>query len=262
MIDRYANKRQAEIWSTENQLTEWQNSELAAIFARAQAGQVVWEDYLEVKRILESNHFDISRWLEIEAELHHDLQAFVEERREYLPERVEALLHFLLTSYDTEEPAFVRRLSAAVRVVMDLLSKLESLLKKMARQYQHCPMNLRSHGQEGEVGTFGKRILGWLAPLQVSIVQLQNAAKWLVYSKMSGAMGNYGGLSPELERAALAFLDLKPFPGATQIMPRTLYLPTAEALCAVMENVAQIAMDIRLASRSGLPLMREFFAKL
>lgn len=261
MIERYQDKRQAEIWSVQEQLRKWQQSELAVIEARGNLGRLGKKEALDCHSILTAAPFDVERWAQLEKELHHDLQAFVEERREKLPAHLQGLFHFEMTSYDTEEPAFVRRLSMAVERVYALAAELEKCLIDLARKYRYTPMNLRTHGQEAELGSFGKRCLSWLVELRIGGKRLKEAQKLLGLSKMSGAVGNYGGLDPELERMALRLLGLGPFYGATQIIPRILYIPTAEALCIIMQTVNKIAHDIRLMARSGLPLVQEPFGK-
>ncbi len=119
----------------------------------------------------------------------------------------------------------------------------------------------RTHGQEAELQTFGKRCLTYLQALRVDMLTLQRAKRNLRYSKISGAVGNYGSINPALEQAALQILDLQPFYGATQIMPRELYAPLAQALCQIVMTLDKIANDIRLGARSGQPIYQEPFGR-
>ena len=117
------------------------------------------------------------------------------------------------------------------------------------------------HGQEAELQSFGKRCLTWLVSIRLSIENLHKNAGNLDYSKLSGAIGNYRGIDPEVEKRALEILGFKPFYGATQIMPRELYAPIAQSLCQIVMTLNKIATDIRLGARSGRPIYQEPFAK-
>ncbi len=122
-------------------------------------------------------------------------------------------------------------------------------------------MNGRTHGQEAELQSFGKRCLTWLKIFQESWGELQHAERKLRHSKISGAIGNYGSIDPTVEKNALAELGFKPFYGATQIMPREKFLPLAGALLQIMLSLEKIALDIRLGARSGRPIYHEPFGK-
>lgn len=122
-------------------------------------------------------------------------------------------------------------------------------------------MNGRTHGQEAGLMTFGKRILSWIQDLRLDMKNLERAAQNLKYSKLSGIIGNYGTLPPELEKETLAILGFKPYYGATQIMPREVYAPIAQALCQIVLTLDNIAISIRLGARSGRPIFQEPFSK-
>jgi len=261
MIDRYADKVITEIWSLENKVAMWLKVELAVIMARAEIGRIPMAIYHRIKTTLEATEVDIARWLEIEDIIHHDLNAFVAERKEKLPENLKRYLHDGITSYDTEEPAFVLNLAASCVFVLVVIKKLEWELIRLAKKYCFTPMNARTHGQEAEMQSFGARCLTWLVELRLAQSQLMESMKNLKQSRLSGAIGKYGAVDPTLEDTALKILGLEPFYGATQIAPRGLYLPTAQALCQVVQAVNKIAHDIRLSARSGKPLMQEPFGK-
>ncbi|PJA09925.1 adenylosuccinate lyase, partial [Candidatus Falkowbacteria bacterium CG_4_10_14_0_2_um_filter_41_15] len=194
-------------------------------------------------------------------EIHHDLNAFVDERIRHINSHLHQYFHKNITSYDTEEPAFAYSLSEAVRVIEPLGAALEQTLKALAIKYRHTIMNGRTHGQEAEMQSFGARCLTWLADYLVARKALWQSLDNLKYSKLSGAIGKYGSLDPKIEEGALKILGFVPFYGATQIMPRILYAPIAQNLCNLVAVIDKIGMDIRLASRSGRPLLQEPFKK-
>ncbi|MBD3359150.1 MAG: hypothetical protein GF365_00355, partial [Candidatus Buchananbacteria bacterium] len=125
----------------------------------------------------------------------------------------------------------------------------------------YTPMLGRTHGQEAKLQSFGKRCLNWLKSFSIAYDQTLYAHKLTAQSKLSGAIGNYQGLSHQEEARALEILELKPFIGATQIMPRIVYLPLANALEMIVISLTQIAEDIRLGARSGNPIFQEPFGK-
>lgn len=164
-----------------------------------------------------------------------------------------------MTSYDGEEPAFTRMLMESLRVLDTFVSPLYQALIDDALRYRYTVMVGRTHGQGAQLQTFGKRCLTWLVQLRIAVNTLRMARGNLVLSKLSGAIGNYGGMSPELEQAALRNLGLKPLYGVTQIMPRVLYTPIANGLADILAVIDNIATDIRLGARSGLPIYQEPF---
>jgi adenylosuccinate lyase len=90
---------------------------------------------------------------------------------------------------------------------------------------------------------------------------LKKVAENLKYSKISGAIGNYGSIDPEIEKRALEILGFEPYYGATQIIPREIYAPIAYALCQIVLTLDKIALAIRLGARSGRPIYQEPFGK-
>lgn len=262
MIQRYENSFLREIWSDEKKVANWRRVELAVIEARLDLGLIPEHVFRSIGCFLRNFPLNLQKWLELEKELNHDLNAFVALEKEILPEIDRCFYHDGMTSYDTEEPAFALVLTEAVEYVLTLLPQLEEELVRLAKLYRFTPMNARTHGQEAEMQSFGSRILAWIVQLRNGVKRLKEAKDHdLIFSKISGAIGKYTTISPELEEKALGILGLKPFYGATQIIPRELYLPTAQALCQITQTIAKIAEDIWLMAQSGKPLAQEPFGK-
>lgn len=262
MHERYTKEAIHRIWSDEHKLELWQRTEFAVLKARAKLGKLSDEICREMINILAANPIDITWWKNQDKKIGHDLNAFLDERVRFLPEKFHPYWHEKITSYDTEEPAFGRMLLESLNVVYSKAELLEAVLIESASKYRYTIMNARTHGQESELQTFGKRILTWLAALRVSVSGLRSSAENLKYSKLSGASGNYGAsIDPELEEKALAILGFQPLYGATQIVPREIYTPVASALCQLVQTMAKIAEDIRLGARSGRPIYQEPFGK-
>jgi len=261
MIERYSNQNIKTIWSNEEKLKRWQEVELAVIKAREQMGIFPKGVYEKIRAILENKPIDVEWWKARDKEINHDLNAFIDERIRHLPPELHQYFHKGMTSYDTEEPAMALALLASFNEVITLIEPLRSILLKLVTLYRYTPMLGRTHGQEAKLQSFGKRCLTWLSGFQVSVWQLSHVQDHLKFSKLSGAIGNYQGLSPVEEESALKLLGLIPFKGATQIMPRGIYMPLVNALEQLVASLTQIAEDIRLGARSGLPIMQEPFGK-
>ena len=261
MIERYENPKISHVFSDENKTNLWQDLELAAIKALVQLERVDPRIYYEIQEIWLSHPIDIPWWKERDEEIHHDLNAFLDERYRWLPIELHQFVHQDLTSFDTEETPFIIMLKQALQIIQDLSIELDRTIKALAIKYRYTIMNGRTHGQEAELQSFGARCLAWCQDVNVALNFLSQAEANLKYSKLSGAIGKYGSIDPEVEKITLEYFDLLPFYGATQIMPRIFYAPIAQALSNLVTVIDKVSTDIRLAARSGLPLMQEPFKK-
>ena len=261
MIPRYENKDIAKIWSEETKLLAWQKVELAVIEAKVSLGVISQNVFLKIKEILTANPVDIKWWKEKEKETNHDLQAWVEERVRHLPVELRRYFHEGMTSYDTEETAFLILLKYSISCVFNDYSELTDVLKKLTQKYRYCPMMGMTHGQHAEVQTFGKRCLTWYKEIFFAVDKLTACDEMLSYSKISGAIGNYGGVTPQIEERALRILKFGVFSGSTQILPRQIFTTTAEALSSLVSVISKIGTDIRLGARSPRPIYQEPFGK-
>jgi adenylosuccinate lyase len=259
MDPRYVNPEIAKEFSKERKVERWLDTELAKIRAEANLLRIPESIFAQIDGTLRSVEIDIDLWLEIEGKVKHDLAAFVKERSGRLLVQLQPYFHAGLTSYDTEEPAFASMLKASISVFKGYLKPLVETIKDMAIRYRYTVMNGRTHGQEAKLQSFGKRCLTWLVQLGVGMDLLEKAEENLKFSKLSGALGNYGGVDPDVEKETLDILGFQPFYGATQIMPRELYLLPAMAICQITLTIQKIALDIRLGARSGRPIYQEPF---
>ncbi|MFY9484663.1 MAG: lyase family protein [Patescibacteria group bacterium] len=261
MIKRYAHPRISEIFSEEHKVAGWQKTELAVIAAQEKLGNYPKGTYNAVFMMLNSRPCDINWWHDREGQIHHDLQAWLDERLRWIPVPLQKFWHQGLTSYDTEESGFVLTLKEAGLHIAEISHTALNVLRDLAHEYRYTPMIGRTHGQWADLQSFGKRCLSWFRLLNSALRALDRAITELKYSKLSGAVGNYTGVSPEVEREALKILKLEPYYGATQILPRSLFLPLGRAVYDLVTALQQIALDIRLAARSGYPIVQEPFGK-
>jgi len=261
MIQRYAIPQITQIFCDEHKLKLWQDTELALIQAMAKLEKFPGAIYAEIASIWLNNPIDIEWWKKHDEEIHHDLNAFLDERYRFLPNELHCYVHKNITSYDTEESPFAIMLKEAVICTNKSYHKLRDTLADMAIKYRYTVMNARTHGQEAEIQSFGARILTWYQDLKMAKIQMDQAAENLQLSKLSGAIGKYGSIDPEIEKETLRILGLTPYYGATQIIPRILYAPLAQSLSNLVAVIDKIATDIRLSARSGRVLMQEPFKK-
>ncbi|MBI3495167.1 hypothetical protein HY065_00910, partial [Candidatus Berkelbacteria bacterium] len=260
MIERYANPKISEIFSDTHKVSYWQQTELKVIEARSSAGIIPGEAYGVIARELAAHPCDIAWWHEREKALHHDLQAWIEERLRWIPQNYRQYWHQGMTSYDTEESAFVLMLREATTYVRNSVIQNGLIIRDLAIKYRYTPMIGRTHGQWADLQSFGKRCLSWHQLITLALDQLSVTTHTsLRYSKLSGAVGNYTGVTPDIEHRALKLMQLEPYYGATQILPRALFVPHAQALLNVVNAFQQIALDIRLSARSGYAIIQEPF---
>ena len=262
MIPRYANENVDAIWTNMAKLLRWDQVELAVLEARMRLGAMDAAVFEAISAALAANPPDVKWWLARDTEIHHDLNAYLDERRRHIPVGFQQWWHKDMTSFDTEEAAFLTAIMASVNVLSPALNALELTLMNLAKEHRYTLLLARTHGQGAKLSTFGVRALGWYEELHFGIRQFSLAVAACHTSRLSGAVGNYGGnLTPELERTALQILGFEPFYGATQIMPRVVYAPIPQAMRLLAEALNKIANDLRLSARSGLPLWHEPFAK-
>lgn len=261
MHRRYRNQEIAYLFSDENKLNSWQAVELAVLEAKARLKLIPENIYLETAQCLLSNPIDLEWWRKRDAEINHDLNAFLDERLRFLPVELHQYFHSKMTSYDTEEPAFAVILKKSLEKVFQEFMALRETIDKQALKHRFTLMLARTHGQGAELQSFGKCLLAWRQDCLLAFEPLEDRQKSINYTKLSGAIGNYGGLSPEVEKEALDILKLEPYYGATQIMPRVLYAPIAQGLMNLVLVMHKIALDIRLGARSGQPILQEPFGQ-
>jgi adenylosuccinate lyase len=261
MIKRYEDPRIKKTWSLEEKYKLWQDTELAVIMARENLRRIPFGTYEKISAALLAR-IDAKKIERLEKKLQHDLNAFLEERWGRLSDKLKSFFHQDMTSYDTEESAFIVCLQDSCKLVQEEMEKLMVNIRTQAIKFRFTPMNGRTHGQEAEIQSFGKRLLTWYCDLDAAIINLSRSMETLKYSKLSGAIGTNSGIDQELETEALRILGFKPYHGATQILPRILFSPIASALSDLVSQIEKIALDIRLGARSGRrQLWQEPFSK-
>lgn len=261
MIERYSDPTITAIWKDQYKVELWQQVELCVIRVQEALGLIPGGAFACIEEALTKNPPDLDWWKAREKETGHDLNAWIDERVRFIPSELHQYFHKGMTSYDTEELPFQLRLLESADHLLSLARNLENVIQELTKKYRLTPMLARTHGQEAKIQSFGKRAATWLAQLRLDTDRIVVAIHGLRASKLSGAVGNYQGISAEVEEEVLKKFGFRPFYGATQIMPRNLHANLAQQICNLVMTINKIAMDIRLGARSGHTILQEPFGK-
>src|SRR5258708_2135812 len=195
MIPRYSRPEMARIWSDENKFATWLRVEIAATEVLSERG-VVPKDALEAIRA--KARFDVARIDAIEREVQHDVIAFVSNVAENVgPEG--RWVHWGLTSSDVVDTALALLMKEACGLILDDVRALSDVVMKRAYEHKHTPMIGRTHGVHAEPMTFGLKLALWWAELQRDLARLERARETISVGKLSGAVGTFSHLPPEVE---------------------------------------------------------------
>lgn len=257
MIPRYTRKEMGNIWSEENKFRKWLEVEIAVCDAWAEIGKIPAEALKEIK---EKADFDIKRIDEIEATVKHDVIAFLTAVAEKVGP-VSRYIHMGLTSSDVVDTALALQIRQAAQLIMDDLKKLKELLRDKAFQYKDTICMGRSHGVHAEPTSFGLRFALWYEETKRNIERLTSAIDRISVGKISGAVGTFSNMPPEIEEIALKKLGLKPEPVATQVVQRDRHAEFLSVLALIAALVEKIAVEIRHLQRTEVLEAEEPFTE-
>lgn len=247
MIERYQTKELKDVWSEENKFKTWLEVELAVIQAYEEKG-IAPEG--TAARIRSKARIDVQRILEIEESTNHDVIAFVNSIIEQVDEKDGLWFHYGLTSSDVVDTAYSLLLSKALRVIISEAKNLKEVLGKIAVREKDTLMIGRTHGVHAEPTTFGHKAAVWFFEIKRNIRRLENALENISYGKISGAVGTYSNIEPDIEERALEILGLKPEEASTQILQRDHHAEVLTALAIFASSLEKIATEIRHLQRT------------
>ncbi|HWZ43493.1 MAG TPA: lyase family protein, partial [Candidatus Saccharimonadales bacterium] len=208
MIPRYTRPEMGRIWSDDNKFRCWLRVETAASLTLAEAGLVPQE---AAQAIAERGDFDLKRIHEIEAEVKHDVIAFTTAVAEKVgPEA--RWLHYGLTSNDVVDTAQALQIKEASQIILKDLGQLQEVLHRRAHEFKHTPAIGRTHGIHAEPTTFGLKLANWHAEVVRDTRRFERAAEEMRVGKLSGAVGTFAHLEPELEEKICRRLELESAP--------------------------------------------------
>jgi len=257
VIPRYSKKELTQIWSDENRYQKWLEVEVAACEAWARLGKIPGPS---IDNISKNSRFTVERIEEIEAETRHDVIAFVSCVGEYVGDDAR-YIHMGLTSSDVLDTAYALLLKESSLIILDDIKNLMAALKTRAIEYKHTPAMGRSHGIHAEPITFGLKFALWFAEMERNLKRMEDAMEVISYGKISGAVGTFANVPPEVEDYVCAKLGLKPAPISTQILQRDRHAQFFTTLAIIGATIEKIATEIRHLQRTEVLEAMEAFGK-
>jgi len=254
LISRYKIEEIDRIWSDENKFKKWLEVELAVLSAREKLGQIP----TGTSKSLEGIEVSAERIKEIEKKTRHDVVAFITAVSEKGGDAAR-FFHQGLTSSDIGDTAFSLQIKECSSIIKKDLEKVLESLKEKAIQNKGIPIIGRTHGIHGEPTSLGLKFLSWYSEMKRAKERFDRASKETEYGKISGAMGNFAHLDPEVEDLALKKLNLKPEPISTQIIPRDRYAEYIFAIVTIGSTIEHITHEIRHHQRTEIRELEEPF---
>jgi adenylosuccinate lyase len=246
-----------EIWSDTYKLQTWLQVEIAVCEAQAELGNIPAAAVDEIKA---KAKFDPQRILEIEAEVKHDVIAFLTNVNEYVGD-AGRYIHLGMTSSDMIDTALALQLVASLDVIMVQVEALIQTLRYQAQQHRDTVMIGRSHGIHAEPITFGFKLAGWLAEMLRHRDRLCTLKRTVAVGQISGAVGTYANIDPQIEAITCRNLGLDPDPASTQVVSRDRHADFMNGLALLTASIERFAVEIRHLQRTDVLEVEEFFAK-
>lgn len=258
MIDRYSRPDMKNIWDLNTKFDYYLRVELAVCEAYAELG-VIPADV--IPKIRKKAKFSIERIDKIEAEVHHDVIAFLTNVNENLGKNLSKYMHTGMTSSDVIDTAFALQIMDSGKIITKDFEELLSTLKIMAQKYKTTVCIGRSHGIHAEVTTFGLKLLNMYDMLERVYNNFKNAQETIRVGQISGPVGTYSNLPVELEPIVCEKLGLKPARISTQIISRDYHAAYMQSLGLIASVIEQIATEIRHLQRTEVREVEEGFSK-
>jgi len=262
LIDRYTRPEMGRVWQERAKYEKWLEVELAATESLAELGFVP----AEAARDLRAHAgFSVERITDIEARVKHDVIAFTTSVAETMAAAGVAessrWLHYGLTSTDVVDTAQALQIREASRILELDLTELREVLKRRALEFQHTVQIGRTHGVHAEPITFGLKLAIWYEEAGRNLTRLRAAAEDLRVGKVSGAVGTFAHIGPEVEERICRKLDLRPAPVASQVIQRDRHAQYLAVLAVITASLEKIALEIRHLQRTEVREAEEFFSK-
>ncbi|MBL6957023.1 MAG: adenylosuccinate lyase [Chlorobium phaeobacteroides] len=257
MIQRYSPKDMEAIWTDEAKFERWLQLEIAAVEARAEAGVVPRE---ALQTIQEKATFNVDEILEIEKETKHDVIAFLTNVNQYVGPQ-SRYIHEGLTSSDVGDTCLAMQMRDAGRILLKDVESLIDVLAERAVEFKYTLEMGRTHGIHAEPTTFGLKLLLWHQEMLRNLDRLKRAVDNVSFGKISGAVGTYQHLSPEIEAVVCKKLGLSPAPVSTQILQRDRHAEFLTTLAIIASSIEKFSVEFRHLQRTEVRETEEFFSK-
>jgi adenylosuccinate lyase len=256
MIDRYMPEDFAEIWSEENMFRTWLRVELEVCRVLAEQG---WIPRESLETIEKKAGFSVARIKEIENVTHHDLIAFTTSVAEFVgPDS--RYIHWGLTSTDVIDTARGLQLKQASEKILVAIDELRKAVGERAQQHRRTLMMGRTHGVHAEVTTFGLKLAVWYDEMRRHRERMERAAETVAVGKLSGAVGTFAHLNPDVEGRVCERLGLKAAPISTQTLQRDRHAEYVCTIAIIGSSLDKFATEIRHLQRTEVREAEEPFA--
>lgn len=260
MIARYTRPAMGRIWTDENKLAKWLEVELAACEALADCGQVPREAAQHLRAFARPPAPE--RVTELEQRVRHDLIAFTMAVVEALPAQARQAgryLHYGLTSSDVLDTAQALLLREANGLLCEDMHRLAAVLNKRAHEFKDTVMVGRTHGVHAEPTTFGLKLANWYSESKRNQRRLERAAEEVWVGKISGAVGTFAHLAPDIEQRLCERLSLRPAAISSQVVQRDRHAYYVTTLAVIAASLEKIALEIRHLQRTEVREAEEHF---
>jgi adenylosuccinate lyase len=244
------------IWEDQNKYQRWLDVELAVVETLAEEGVIPRQDAAEIKS---RAAFSVDRINAIEAEVKHDVIAFTTSVAENVGPS-SRFFHYGLTSSDVLDTAMALQVRDASTVIFEDLERLRVVLKKRAHEFKTTVIVGRTHGIHAEPTTFGLKLALLYDEVGRHQARFREAAETMRVGKLSGAVGTFAHLSPDIEETVMAKLRLKPAPASSQIIQRDRHAHYITALALIGATLEKIALEVRHLQRTEVREAEEYFS--
>ena len=257
MIPRYSRPEMAKIWEPENRYQKWLDVEIAACEAWAKKGEIPKKSLATIKK---KAGFNVKRIDKIEEKVKHDVIAFLTSVAEHVgPDS--RFVHKGLTSSDVLDTALAMLMKEAADIIINDIKGLMKVLKANAIKYKATLQMGRSHGIHAEPTTFGLTFALWYAEMKRNLERMKTARETISYGQLSGPVGTYSSLPPDIETFVCKKLGLKPAPIATQVIQRDRHAEYMNTLALIAGAIEKMAIEIRHLQRTEVLEAEEPFSK-
>jgi adenylosuccinate lyase len=257
MIKRYSRKELTDIWSEENKYKIWLDVEIAAAQAMEKLGQIPKGVSSTVRKRARIN---VKRIHQIESKVKHDVIAFLTSVTEKAGIKAR-YLHQGMTSSDILDTSFNIQLVQSGKIILKDIDQILKILKKQARKYKFTPCMGRSHGIHAEPITFGLKLASFYEEFKRNKKRLVQAIDEISTCAISGAVGTFANINPNVEKHVAKKLNLKIEPISTQIIPRDRHAFYFSVLGIIAGSIERVAIEIRHLQRTEIYELQEYFSK-
>jgi len=255
VIDRYTRPEMGAIWSEQFKFQTLLDVEIAVCEAQAELGFIPKEAVPDIKARAK---FDIDRIKEIEAEVKHDIIAFLTNVNENVGEN-SRFIHLGLTSSDVIDTGLALQLRKASEILTKDLQDLHDAILAQARKHKHTVQVGRSHGIHAEPMTFGFKLAVWLEEVRRNQKRLADAIQVISVGQISGPVGTFANISPKVEELTCKYLNLTPAPVSTQIIQRDRHAQFMCTLAIIASSLDKFATEIRHLQKTDVLEVEEPF---